>query len=66
MFQLAFEERAKVVTNCDYLDKYKFSKSMPYAFTEFDAFALANVLASNQAIEVGLQNSLWHCHAPGL
>jgi hypothetical protein len=34
MFQLTGEEKAEVVTNCDHLSKLKFSKSLPYAFTE--------------------------------
>jgi ORF6N domain len=54
MFQLNADEKAEVVTNCDHLEKLKFSKVLPYAFTEFGAIALANVLASTQAIEMGI------------
>jgi hypothetical protein len=54
MFQLTADEKAEVVTNCDHLAKLKFSKSLPYAFTEHGAIQAANVLASPQAIEVGL------------
>lgn len=54
MFQLAAPEKAEVVTNCDHLQKLKFSKSMPFAFTEYGAVALANVLASSQAVEMGI------------
>jgi ORF6N domain len=54
MFQLNASEKAEVVTNCDHLEKLKFSKALPYAFTEYGAIALANVLASTQAIEMGL------------
>ena len=43
-----------MVTNCDHLSKLKFSKTLPFAFTEFGAIALANVLASTQAIEMGI------------
>lgn len=54
MFQLDAAEKAEVVTNCDHLAKLKFSKSLPYAFTEYGAVALANVLASSQAVEMGI------------
>ena len=54
MFQLNAAEKAEVVTNCDHLQKLKFSKSMPFAFTEYGAVALANVLASAQAVEMGI------------
>jgi len=43
-----------VVANCDHLASLKFSKSLPYAFTEHGAIQAANVLASPQAIEVGV------------
>ena len=54
MFQLAAPEKAEVVTNCDHLQKLKFSKALPFAFTEYGAVALANVLASAQAVEMGI------------
>jgi len=54
MFRLNTSEKAEVVANCDHLAKLKFSKSLPYAFTEFGSIALANVLASPQAIEMGI------------
>ena len=54
MFQLNTAEKAEVVTNCDHLQKLKFSKSLPFAFTEYGAVALANVLASAQAVEMGI------------
>jgi hypothetical protein len=43
-----------VVTNCDHLAKLKFSRALPYAFTEYGALALANVLASSQAVEMSI------------
>jgi hypothetical protein len=46
MFQLNATEKTEVVTNCDHLSKLKFSKSLPYAFTEHGAIQAANVLAS--------------------
>ena len=54
MFQLNAAEKAEVVTNCDHLAKLKFSRALPYAFTEYGAVALANVLASSQAVEMGI------------
>ncbi len=54
MFQLDAAEKAGVVTNCDHLAKLKFSKALPFAFTEYGAVALANVLASPQAVEMGI------------
>jgi hypothetical protein len=45
MFQLNAPEKAEVVTNCDHLSKLKFSKALPFAFTEYGAVALANVQA---------------------
>jgi ORF6N domain len=54
MFQLDSPEKAEVVTNCDHLQKLKFSKVLPYAFTEHGAIQAANVLASTQAVEMGI------------
>ena len=54
MFQLTKAEKLEVVANCDHLTKLKFSKALPYAFTEHGAIQAANVLASPQAIEAGV------------
>lgn len=54
MFQLTAEEKAEVVANCDHLGSLKFSKSLPHAFTEHGAIQAANVLASTQAVEMGI------------
>jgi hypothetical protein len=54
MFQLTAAEKAEVVANCDHLAKLKFSKSMPFAFTEHGAIQASNVLASPQAVEMGV------------
>lgn len=54
MFTLTQQEKAEVVANCDHLAKLKFSKSLPFAFTEHGAIQAANVLASPQAIEMGV------------
>lgn len=54
LFQLTPAEKAEVVANCDHLQKLKFSKVLPYAFTEHGAIQAANVLASTQAVEMGI------------
>jgi hypothetical protein len=54
MFQLDAAEKAEVITNCDHLQKLKYSKALPFAFTEYGAVALANILASAQAVEMGI------------
>ena len=54
LFQLTAAEKVEVVANCDHLQKLKFSKVLPYAFTEHGAIQAANVLASTQAVEMGI------------
>lgn len=54
MFNLTAQEKDEVVANCDHLSKLKFSKSLPFAFTEHGAIQAANVLASPQAIDMGV------------
>jgi hypothetical protein len=54
IFMLTQNEKDEVVANCDHLSKLKFSKSLPFAFTEHGAIQAANVLASQQAIEMGV------------
>lgn len=54
MFQLDGPEKAEVVTNCDHRNQLKFSKALPFAFIKYGAVALANVLASPQAVEMGI------------
>ncbi|CAM8626029.1 hypothetical protein MCEMSHM24_02657 [Comamonadaceae bacterium] len=54
MIQLDAPEKTEVATNCDHLQKLKFSKTLPFALTEYGAVALANVLASAQAVEMGI------------
>ena len=51
MFQLTAEEKNKVVTNCNHLKKLKFSKALPYAFTEHGAIMLASTLNSPIAVK---------------
>jgi hypothetical protein len=54
MFQLTADEKAEVVANCDHLTNLKFSKTLPYAFTEHGAIQAANVLSSTRAVEMGV------------
>lgn len=54
MFQLTGIEKQEVITNCDHLAKLKYSSALPFAFTEHGAIQAANVLASPQAIEMGV------------
>ena len=54
MFQLTPVEKDEVVANCDHLAKLKFSKALPYAFTEHGAIQAANVLNAPRAVEMGV------------
>ena len=54
LFQLTLDEKTEVVASCDHLEKLKFSKALPFAFTEHGAIQAANVLASSQAVEMGI------------
>ena len=54
MFQLTAAERSEVVANCDHLQRLKFSRSPPYAFTEHGALMVASVLNTDRAVEVSL------------
>ena len=54
IFQLTPEEKARVVANCDHLESLKYSKTLPYAFTEHGAIMAASVLNSTKAIEMSI------------
>ena len=54
MFRLNAAEKTEVVTNCDHLANLKFSKSLPFAFTEHGAIQAANILSSPQAVKMGV------------
>ena len=54
MFRLTKDEKTEVVTNCDHLQKLKFSPVLPYAFTEHGAVMLASVLNSKKAVQVSV------------
>lgn len=55
MFQLTAVEKAGVVTVCDHLQQLKFSRTLPFAFTEHGVVMLANVLNSLTAVSVSIQ-----------
>ncbi len=54
MFQLTQQEKDEVVTICDHLRPLKFSKTLPYAFTEHGAVMLASVINSETAIQMNI------------
>ena len=54
MFQLTIHEKQEVIANCDHLEKLKFSRTNPYAFTEHGTIMLANVLKTPTAIETSV------------
>ena len=55
MFRLNKKEKKYVVTNCDHLNKLKFSSQLPYAFTEHGVVMAANVLNSQVAVQASIQ-----------
>ena len=54
MFRLTREEKAEVVANCDHLAMLKFSKTLPFVFTEHGAIMAANVLNSPRAVQMSV------------
>jgi len=54
MFQLTNEEKEEVITNCDNLNKIRFSAHLPYAFTEHGVVMAANLLNSEKAVETSI------------
>ena len=54
MFQLSKNEKTEVITNCDHLQKLKFSPVNPLVFTEHGALMAASILNSDRAVEVSL------------
>ena len=54
MFQLSPDEKAEVVANCDHLENLKYSRALPYAFTEHGAIMAAGVLNTSRAIEISV------------
>lgn len=54
IFELTPVEKTEVVTNCDHLEKLKFSPKLPKAFTERGLYMLATILKSTKATETTL------------
>jgi hypothetical protein len=54
MFQLNQNEKMEVVTNCDHLERLKYSPVNPLVFTEHGALMAASILNSKRAVEVSL------------
>jgi hypothetical protein len=48
------EEKNEVVAKCDHLKKLKFSKSLPFAFSEHGVLMAATILNTSQAVEVSV------------
>jgi hypothetical protein len=53
-FELTAPEKTEVVTNCDHLKQLKFSRTLPFAFTEHGAIMAASVLNTPRAIQVSV------------
>lgn len=54
MFRLTPREKAEVVTVCDHLARLKYSRTLPFAFTEHGAIQAANVLSTERAVAMGV------------
>ena len=62
MFRLDAHQKAEVVANCDHLAKLKFSKVLPYAFTEHGAIQAANVpFAESESRLAHFETRRRHC-----
>jgi len=54
VFQLSRAEKDEVVANCDHLARLRFSRALPYVFTEHGAIMAASVLNSQRAVDVSV------------
>lgn len=54
MFQLTSQEKEEVVAICDHLHNLKYSKTLPYAFTEHGTIMAASILNTRRAIDVSV------------
>jgi hypothetical protein len=54
MFQLSDDEKGEVIANCDHLEKLKFSRTNPHAFTEHGTIMLASILNTPTAIQASV------------
>ena len=55
MVELTKLEKTEVVAKCGHLKKLKYSTYFPFAFTEYGALMLANLLNSTKAVQVNVQ-----------
>ncbi len=55
MFQLTFEEKEQLVTNCDRLKNLRHSSINPLAFTEQGVAMLSSVLRSTKAVKINIE-----------
>lgn len=55
IFPLTFHEKCEVVKNFDHLQKLKFSKVLPMAFTERGLYMLATILKGKNAVKTTLE-----------
>ncbi|MCK9463527.1 MAG: ORF6N domain-containing protein [Proteobacteria bacterium] len=53
-FRLTAAERSEVITNCDHLEKIKYSRMLPLVFTEHGAVMAASVLNSEDAVRTSV------------
>jgi hypothetical protein len=54
LFRLTQGEKIELVANCDHLANLKYSRTLPYAFTEHGAIMAASVLNTIRAAEVSV------------
>ena len=54
LFQLNKEEKNEVVANCDHLNNLKYSRSLPFVFTEHGVLMAASVLNTPWAVKVSV------------
>jgi len=55
MFQLTQKEKEILIKDCSWLERLKYSNSLPYAFSEHGCIMFATVLNSDVAVTVSLQ-----------
>jgi hypothetical protein len=55
MFTLNFREKDEVAAKCGDLGNLRFSRTLPFVFTEFGALMAANILNSPTAIKVSVE-----------
>jgi hypothetical protein len=56
LFQLTADEKTEVVANCDHLQNLKFSRTLPFAFTEHGAIQAANADIAKRLAELEMSH----------